>query len=113
MGLIDDVVYGTKVLKDDIVNINTPHLVQSLARQYNSKSLQLHNLLWYQRHKKTNVITFLYFSQTFHQTPQLQCLLLRLTMHLHLHLYPCLFPQSLTLPQSQGTQNREKKNRGE
>jgi hypothetical protein len=45
MGLIDDVVYGTKVLKDDVVNINTPHLVQSLARQYNSKSLQLHNLL--------------------------------------------------------------------
>ena len=50
MGLIDDVVYGTKVLKDDIVNINTPHLVQSLAKQYNSKSLQLHNLSWYQRH---------------------------------------------------------------
>jgi hypothetical protein len=44
MGLIDDVVYGIKVLKDDVVNINTPQLVQSLARQYNSKSLQLHDL---------------------------------------------------------------------
>ena len=57
MGLIDDVVYGTKVLKDDNVNINTPHLVQSLARQYNSKSLQLHNLSWY-RDIKEKIETF-------------------------------------------------------
>ena len=52
---------------------------------------------------------FFFLSQTFHQMPQLQCLLQPLIMHLQLHLYPCLFLQLLTLPQSQGTQNRGKK----
>ncbi len=44
MDFLNVTLFGTKVLKDDVVNINTPHLVQSLAMQYNSKSLQLHNI---------------------------------------------------------------------
>ena len=56
-----------------------------------------------------SLLFFFFLSQTFHQMPKLQCLLQPLIMHLQLHLYPCLFLQSLTLPQSQGTQNRGKK----